>query len=464
MKIPFVGGAYAGRSKNVNSQRCLNFYLEIDNTGDRSQAFLVGTPGLTLRLTITAGPCRGFHSFNNRFFAVVGARLYEISSAHTATDLGGIAGTNRVVMSDNGTQLFVAQGANGYIYNASTSTFSQITDAQFDSAGTVTFADDQFIVSEVGSQQFRLSDDSDGTAWTELVFSSKNGASDNLSAVFADHRELWLLGEKTTEIWVRVSDPDFPYQRPQSGFIETGIASPHTIAKADNSIIWLSQDDRGHGICVQAKDGYTPVIITPQAINWQWQQYSTISDAFAYTYQLEGHEFYVLTFPTANRTWVYDAGFKEWHQWSSNLNGDELSRHRSNCHTFVFGRHYVGDYATGKIYTLEPEVYTENGSTIIRDRIAQHLNADEQKLRIANVQIVFEEGVGAAQAMLRWSKDGGHNYSSEQWRSVGSTGKYNQRAIWRKIGAGRDFTWWLRVSGAVKWVIADAVANIYGQS
>jgi len=366
-------------------------------------------------------------------------------------------------MDDNGAQLFIAQGGSGYVYNTSTGVFTEVNDPQFDSAGTVTFADDQFIVSELASQQFRLSDAGDGTAWTALVFSSKNGASDNLSAVFADHRELWLFGEKTSEVWVRVTDPDFPYQRPQSGFIETGIASPHTVQKIDNSIVWLTQNDRGHGVCVQARDGYTPVIITPQSINWQWQQYSKLSDAFAYTYQIEGHEFYVITFPTANRTWVYDASNQEWHQWSSNLNGDELSRHRSNCHTFVFGKHYVGDYQTGKIYTLDTDVYTEDGATIIRDRIAQHLNAEERKLRVSDVQIVFEEGTGSAQAMLRWSKDGGHQFSNEQWRNIGGTGKFRQRAVWRKIGAGRDFTWWLRVSGAVKWVIADAVANLYAE-
>jgi hypothetical protein len=38
------------------------------------------------------------------------------------------------------------------------------------------------------------------------------------------------------------------------------------------------------------------------------------------------------------------------------------------------------------------------------------------------------------QVMLRWSDDGGHTWSNEHWRSMGKTGAYGTRVLWRRLG------------------------------
>jgi hypothetical protein len=38
------------------------------------------------------------------------------------------------------------------------------------------------------------------------------------------------------------------------------------------------------------------------------------------------------------------------------------------------------------------------------------------------------------QVMLRWSDDGGHTWSNSHWRSMGKTGAYSTRVIWRRLG------------------------------
>jgi hypothetical protein len=38
------------------------------------------------------------------------------------------------------------------------------------------------------------------------------------------------------------------------------------------------------------------------------------------------------------------------------------------------------------------------------------------------------------QVMLRWSDDGGHTWSNEHWRSMGKTGEWGRRVIWRRLG------------------------------
>jgi hypothetical protein len=36
--------------------------------------------------------------------------------------------------------------------------------------------------------------------------------------------------------------------------------------------------------------------------------------------------------------------------------------------------------------------------------------------------------------MLRWSDDGGHTWSNEHWRSMGKTGAWGTRVLWRRLG------------------------------
>lgn len=460
MKLPFLGGAYGGRVKSVSPERCVNFYLE--SHGD--QFHLVGTPGLTLRLTLAYGPIRGLHFFNGKLYAAAGMRIFEINSAHVATDLGTIGtSTGRVHFADNGTSIVLIDGSSdGYTITASV--LAVIADVDFEGGSSITYQDGYFLVTVPDSSRFRFSDLNSATSWIDTDFANVEGAPDKVRATISDLRQLWLLGVTTGEVWDNTGDADSPFQRNPSGFMHKGIAAADTLCRLDNSIAWLSQDERGQGLLAQA-NGYTPTIISPQSINWHWAQYSTIEDAFAFTYQIEGHEFYVITFPTGNATWVYDAKEKQWHQWSSNIDGNALSRHRASCHVFAFGRHYVGDYNSGKIYTIEPDVYTEDGEEIIRDRICQNIEA-ENEFSLDEVEIKFEAGVGLVtgqgsnpQMMFRTSKDGGYRWGNEQWRSAGRIGEHSMRAVWRKQGRSRNRALWLRVTDPVKWVITGATGR-----
>lgn len=461
MKLPLLGGAYGGRASAVSPERCVNFYLE--SYGDRFS--LVGTPGLTLRLTLTGAPVRGLHFFNDKIYAAGGSHIYQINSSHVATDLGTIGtSTGPVYFADNGSDVVVVDGsATGYSIAAGV--MSAISDVDFEGGTSITVQDGYFIVTVPDTGRFRISDLNSSTNWVDSDFATAEGAGDKVKSCISDLRQLWLCGELTTEVYDNSGDADFPFTRLQAGFMQKGIVAPATLKRFDNSLVWLSKDERGHGLLVQA-NGYTPVTISPQQINWKWSRYSDISDAFAFVYQIEGHEFYVLTFPTGNATWVYDAREKQWHQWSSNISGNEQSRHRSNCHCFAFGRHYVGDYDSGKVYSIEPDVYTEAGTTIIRDRISLNLDNDNKRVSIDEIEIECQPGVGLVTGqgsdplmMLRTSKDEGNTWGNERTRSAGAIGEYERRAIWRKLGRSRKRAFWLRVSDPVKWVITNAVGR-----
>jgi len=138
--------------------------------------------------------------------------------------------------------------------------------------------------------------------------------------------------------------------------IEVGCSAPHSVVKLDNTIFWLGSNDRG-GVVYRA-DGYSPLRVSTHAVEWQIQQYADISDAVAYAYQQEGHAFYVLNFPSACTTWVYDVATGAWHERASFRDG-LFKRHRSNSHCSFNGATVVGDYNNGNLYLMDVDLFAD---------------------------------------------------------------------------------------------------------
>ena len=345
-------------------------------------------------------------------------------------------------MADNGTQIFIAANPEGYIYNTNTNVFARINDPDFPGAGTVGYLDGYFVFNEPGSQRFWVTSLFDGTSVDPLDFASAEGAPDGLVGLIIDHREAWLLGTNSVEVWYDAGLLDFPLQRVQGAFNEIGCAAPYSIAKMDNGIFWLGKDARGQGLVYRA-NGYTGQRISTHAVEWQIQQYGTMEDAVAYTYQQDGHSFYVLIFPSANTTWVYDVATQAWHERAGWKNGN-WTRHRSNCQVFWNNMTVVGDYEDGRIYAFDLDYYKDDDQVQRWYRTWRALPTDQNNLnRTAqhSLQLDCETGVGVnngqgddPECMLRWSDDGGHTWSYEHWKKMGKIGQYGYRTIWRRLG------------------------------
>lgn len=443
MKSPILGSAYTARSVNAADSRMINLFPEIIPEAGKEPAFLQRAPGLRFLAYVGNGPVRGLWTFGNYGYAVSGNKLYKIDSTWAVTEKGTVTGSGPVSMVDNGTQLFIAAGADGFIYNANTDVFAQITDPDFPGASTVGFIDGYFVFTEPNSQKFWVTELLDGTSVDPLDFASAEGSPDDLVSLIVDHREVWLFGQTSVEVWYNAGLPDFPLTRIQGAFNEIGCAAPYSVAKLDNGVFWLGADARGRGI-VYRSQGYNGQRISTHAVEWQIQQYNDISDATAYTYQQDGHSFYVLNFPSADITWVYDVATQSWHQRGGWLN-NKYTRHRGDCQMAFNDEIVIGDYLAGAIYAYDPEVYTEAGTVQkwLRSWRALPTGANNLKRTVHHtLQLDCQVGVGLdgvqqgtdPQVMLRWSDDGGHTWSSEHWKSMGKIGETGNRVIWRRLG------------------------------
>ena len=443
MRSPILGGSYTLRSPNAAASRMVNLFPEAIPDGGKEAGYLSRCPGLALLATAGTGPVRGMWSFGGVGYVVSGSSLYKITTAWVATLIGSVSGTGPVSMADNGTQLFIACNPGGYIYNASTAVLAEITAPAFPGAVNVGYLDGFFVFTEPNSQKFWVTSLLDGTKVDPLDFASAEGAPDNIVAMHISHREVWLFGTNSTEIWYNAGLADFPIARIQGAFIEAGCVSPYSVAKLDNSLFWIGSDARGAGIVYRA-NGYVPARISTHAIEYALQSYTTISDAIGYSYQQEGHSFYVLTFPTAGATWVFDAATNLWHERAGFVNGS-FTRHRSNCQMNFGGEIVVGDYENGNIYSLSIGVFSDNGAIqkILRSWRAIPPSQNDLKRSFHHaLQLDCESGVGLDGTQqgtdpvisLRWSDDGGHTWSNYHDVALGKMGKFGQRVIWRRLG------------------------------
>ena len=413
MKSPILGAAYVARSINAADNRLINMYPESTPDGGKTAAYFQRVPGILTYVTLgVTGYIRGMWVVKGVLYAVAGSQLISITTTNTSVIGTGITGTGPVSMVDNGTQIFIAANPDGYIYNINTTAFAKIGDPDFPGAVTVGYINGYFVFNEPNSQRVWVTELFDGSSIDPLSFASAEASPDNVVSLIVDHKEIWIFGNNSTEVWYDAGQPDYPLAPIQGAFIETGCAAPYSVAKMDSSVFWLGTDARGAGMVYRAR-GYQPQRISTHAIEYAIQSYGTLSDAIGYTYQQDGHMFYVLTFPTANVTWVYDASTQMWHQrgytQTAGLNfgapaivsDDSLRRHIPSCMAVFDNKILVGHSSLPIIgyYTFDVnfEFYGYNQQTWLRSWRALPTNENNLKRTAQHsLQLDCEAGTSTA--------------------------------------------------------------------
>ena len=388
---PIVGGAYSDDTRPFARNDTVNYLpVRAEIPDARSGDMLRGAPGFILRATLGTGAIRGHRNVEGRMFVVAGNALYLVNSDWSSENLGYISGSGRCVLSHNqitnGQQLAIATGQNMYLYNTVTSTLSQVTDEGFLGALTVDYLDSYFLAVEPGRRFAAYSSLADGASWNTLDRFEGEGAPDKIVGAIVDHREYWLFGERSAEIFLNTGGASSAFERASNTFIERGCAATHSIAKMDNTIFWLG-DDRN----IYRANGVNPERISDHALEQEISRYpaSVIRNAFAFTYEDRGHKVYYITFP-GRKTFGYDVSQGLWHRRES----FGLDRWRLSTLIKWNGKWIGGDYANGNLYELDWDTYTEAGQPLVARRRTGFLHNNANRLMVDGVRLKVAPGVG----------------------------------------------------------------------
>jgi hypothetical protein len=467
LKVPLVTGAYQAKSLVAEAQRAVNLYGE-KNPPDSPFPFTwYPTPGLTLLATATPTTGNGWRGLyfasNGSLYGVCGSSVYAISSTWALTKLGDLSSASgQVSMVDNANYLLIVDGSSsGWTVKLDgTNTFAALVTTGFTGGTMARFADGFLILNIPNTQQWYISQGNQIT-FDATLFASKSGFSDKLIGLDVTKRYVYLFGAETSEVWFDAGDTPFPYDRLPGVFMQYGCTSPYSIAQMDGSIYWLAQSPQGTAIVCRTEQ-FNAMQISTFALDDAMSGYADLNQAVGFTYQIQGHFFYVLTFPVSDVTWQYDLSTQQWNQLAWIDSNGALHRHRANCYASAYGSPIVGDWQTGQLYLWDVNNYTDNGSPIARIRSFPH-GVDDASDRIhykefiANMEV--GNGVGTnvdVPVFLRWSDTRGVSWGNPVQRSLGKEGEYIKSVQWRRLGMARDRVFELSWSAPVKTALLGA--------
>ena len=375
MRLPnFIGGSCTEHSLNLATERSLNVYPHQVQGGLGKNAFaLYHVPCYRIFARLTnQGAIRGLFEINGRCVGVAGEVFFELNALGVPTIHGPVVeDLNPASICSNGTggnQVFIVSGGEGYIFDLSTDTLTQISDPDFPSGQAImgAFVDSYFLVLNGETGVWQISALLDGLIWDALDIAQTSHSPDLTRALVVDNRQVWLPGRGTTGVWYNSGEGDFPFE-PTQNQIAQGIVAPFTAQRLDNSLLWLGRNEHGAGVLYRAQQ-FLPIRVSTHAVEHIWATYDTLEDAIAYTEQWMGHSFYHLLFPAAetapdpeNRvTWVYDIATNLWHERAildstSGLLRPDVGR----CHCYAFEKHLIGDRRTGAVYEARADVFDD---------------------------------------------------------------------------------------------------------
>jgi hypothetical protein len=467
MKLPLTVGAYEARSIIASAQRCVNLYPEQNPSDSPFPTTHYCTSGLVTKSTAPTIGWRGaYTATNGKMYAVVGASIYRVMQDFTYVSLGAIAlNITPVSMNDNGATLVIVDGTTaGYAIDLNTDALALIVDPAFYGSNRVDVVDGYFVFNRPGTNQWYislfLSDDFDA-----LDFAGKTGYSDLLVCAVVAKRYVYLLGQQTCEIWYNEGDTDFTFARMPGAFIQHGCAAVSSPAVMDGQVFFLSQDPQGHAIVMRTAN-FDGLRISTHALENEFQTYSRLDDAQGFTHQEGGHYFYVLTFPTQDKTWCFDMATQQWHERVWIDTDGQFHRHRAGCFTFFNGMPLVGDWENGKLYNLTPEAFDDDGVPQIHIRSFPHVVDDGNRIMYRQFIADMEIGDGIdgtftdPEVLLRWSDTKGRSWGNPISGGIGATGEYLRCIQFQRLGYARDRVFELSWSAKCKTALNGAFLDV----
>jgi len=463
----FLGPSYQSASTMADQERLINLILEKNESPAAPNPFVIlPAPGFTQVTLVEQAPIRGMAAIGSRCFFVAGQALYELLSTGVPILRGNVAfDANPATLCWNGPNahlMFITAGGVGYGYDLNTNILTTVLAS---GATMGAFLSNRFLALDANTATLQASDLL-STTFNPTMIAQRSAAADPWISMTVIHNEIWLWGNRTGEVWYDAGASPFPFEPIPGAFFEQGIEAPFSATRSGSPLFWLGQNEQGARVIWQA-NGYQPQRVSTFGIEQVLKQASTVADGMSFTYQQDGHLFYVPVFPTANQSFHYDvslgpAGWGERLYWNRMTSSWQALRVASHC--YAFGKHLVGDRNTGGIYEMRTDLYTDvDGAGMRRMRQPPRLSQNQLRVFYNRLQLVMDVGIGLStgqgsdpQVMLKSSNDGGRTFGNERWTSAGPIGTYGTRVKWEQLGSARNRVDQITFSDPVPFRIVDA--------
>src|SRR5216684_1388572 len=479
-RLSLTSGAYSAESIIASAQRSINLYPEKNPEEIKSPSSVTHypRPGLTpIGAPANPAPGRGLYTATNGdLYAVSGQNIHYINPDFVfSAALGQLLNpaTSPVYMADNGSDILIVDGSpQGYDINMATRIMSLVQDVNFVGADRVDFLDTFLVYNLLGTNQWG-STLSQQLAFSGLNVGVKSAWPDKIVAIITVEREVWILGPYKGEIWYNAGTVPFPFQSLPGVIIEQGCAAKYSVAKMDTSIYWLSQSPEGARMIMRG-NGHCATRISTHAIENEFRKYRRVDDAIGSCYQINGHSFYKLSFPAADKCWVFDEATQQWHEDNFvDING-VLRRSRAPFCAYAYGRNVALDFQSSQLYQIDPDNFSDNGSPLVCIRSFPQVMPDDFSRAtfwqvIADMEVGngpglpqmptavrpwslgFSPGFGPVTIIepplisMRVSSSRGASWDNARMQPLGAQGQYLTRPTWRRLGLSTDmvieFSW-----------------------
>lgn len=461
--VNITGPSYRDRSRPLSVQETRNFYHELVESG-KDQYVIKSFPGQKLLGSASASTDRGMHQMSEIAYRVIGNILYEVLSDGTHTNRGEIPGYDRCIFADDGVNMFIV--SNGIVsqYSSDTNLVTTVTDSGIAGALSVAFINNQFAYTFPLLTVF--SDVGDGSSASSLNAVGAESNPDELVRDYVFDQVLYRFGTRTCENWYNSGVGTPPFDRIEGQVINTGLKAIHSVNNSKDFIYWLGSDSQVY----RARGGQEQVISTA-AISGAIQGYSFVGDAFGEVFTMDNKTIYMLTFPTANKTWclIEELGVNGWFELSD---GVSSGRYNINSVIEVYGKTLIGHKSNGELYELDFDTYTQDGDAWQRRRVIASINGklfgqQGSRVQMSRMEFIIETGTGIStgqgsdpQIMLEASYDGGRSWDTGTWLRVGRLGEFNIRAEWYSMKSFYDCIVRLTTSDPVAMNIYSAAIDL----
>lgn len=483
-QLPMTGGFYESRSRPLSNQMCSNLFVHVNEGGGLSEEVLFGTPGAVQLATsgaTTTSANRGSHVMNKIAYFVNGTTLFRLTQTISGTGeqsftldaQGTIEGEGRVSMADNGKQLCImVPGGKGYIYVESTTTLTEITDADFRANGEpqhVVFIDGFFIFT-TDSKKFIGSALNNGLAYNALDVATAEADPDDIVAPIVLNNILYIAGTQTLEPFRNAAaqtGAGFPFIRIDGGVISLGTKTPFSLIKTTGVFSFIGGGENEEP-SIYTYNGSSKSLISTDAIDDLLGALTEIqlADVFGWSYTQGGDRFLGFTLPTT--TIVYEFKSKKWHERKSFDIVDDVAtefRWRANSLVQAYGRILIGDNQDGRVGSIALNIFAEYDQNIISTFSTMPFANLGNNIKFPMIELTIESGVGNTDdpdplISMDRSLDG-KTFTPRRERRMGKVGEFKARQIWYKNGNARRFElfrW--TISAKVKKVIIKLEANV----